>query len=397
MHLPDGFLDGTTALATAGASAAVLTYAVHRANRELGDRLVPLLGVTAAFVFAAQMVNFPVAGGTSGHLLGALLAAVLMGPWAAVVVMTAVLGLQAIAMADGGITAFGANVLNMGVVGGVFAYAVFAGARRLLPDSRSGFLSAVAFAAWMSVVLSAGAAALELAWSGTVPLGIGLRAMTSVHMIIGIGEALITTTVVGAVLATRPDLIASLPAGWGAAREMGSAERPPDGLPEGPRVEGRGRARLGGFVAAALAVSLAVAVLLAPLASQEPDGLQRVAQDQGFASAEKEPVLDFTPFADYELPGIEGDWGMILVGVAGTLAVFAGALGLGRLLSRDHGQTAADEGAAPGPGAKPAAESDPATGAGPAAGRVPGHGPGHGVLGHRHSGHDHVRTPRDAV
>ncbi len=396
MHLPDGFLDGTTALATAGGSAAVLTYAVHRANRELGDRLVPLLGVTAAFVFAAQMVNFPVAGGTSGHLLGALLAAVLMGPWAAVVVMTAVLGLQAIAMADGGITAFGANVLNMGVVGGVLAYAVFAGARRLLPDSRSGFLSAVAFAAWLSVVLSAGAAALELAWSGTVPLGIGLRAMTSVHMIIGIGEALITTTVVGAVLATRPDLIASIPPGLAAAGDAGASQAPPQGPADGPRASRRGRARLGGFVAAALAVSLAVAVLLAPLASQEPDGLERVAQDQGFVSAAKEPVLNFTPFSDYELPGIEGDLGLILVGVAGTLALFAGALGLGRLLSRGHGQTATDEGAAPGPGAKPGAGPGAAAGAGPAAGRVPGHGPGHGVLGHRHSGHDHSSAQRDA-
>ncbi len=388
MHLPDGFLDGTTALATAGGSATVLTYAVHRTNRELGDRLVPLLGVTAGFVFAAQMVNFPVAGGTSGHLLGALLAAVLMGPWAAVVVMTAVLGLQAIAMADGGITAFGANVLNMGVVGGVVAYAVFAGTRRLLPDSRGGFLSAVALAAWLSVVLSAGAAALELAWSGTVPLGVGLRAMTSVHMIIGIGEAMITTTVVGAVLATRPDLIATLPAGLAAALEPGALE----GDPEGLRAGGRGRARLGGFVAAALAVSLAVAVLLAPLASQEPDGLERVAEDEGFASAEKESVLNFTPFSDYEFPGIEGDLGVILVGVAGTLAVFAGALGLGRLLSRGHGQTATDEGATPGGGAEPGA----GRGAGPAVGRVPGHGPGHGVLGHRHSGHEHASTQRDA-
>lgn len=363
MHLPDGFLDGTTALATAGGSVVVLSYAVRRATRELGDRAVPLLGVTAAFVFAAQMVNFPVAGGTSGHLLGALLAAVLMGPWAAMVVMTVVLGLQAIAMADGGITAFGANVLNMGVIGGVLAYTVFAGVRRLLPASRGGFLSAVALAAWLSVVLSAGAAAVELAWSGTVPLGVGLRAMTSVHMIIGIGEALITTTVVGAVLATRPDLIATLPPQPAASGEFSA-----------PGSRGARRARAGGFVAAALAVSLAVAVLLAPLASQDPDGLEKVAEEEGFAAAEQAPVLDFTPFADYEFPGIGGDPGLILVGVAGTLAVFAGALGLGRLLSRrvDTEETTEDVNGGRGSGEKPA------------------HGSGHGVLGHRHSGHEHA-------
>ncbi|HZJ02862.1 MAG TPA: PDGLE domain-containing protein, partial [Thermoleophilia bacterium] len=116
------------------------------------------------------------------------------------------------------------------------------------------------------------------------------------------------------------------------------------------------------------------------------------AEDEGFASAEKEPVLNFTPFSDYEFPGIEGDLGVILVGVAGTLAVFAGALGLGRLLSRGHGQTATDEGATPGGGAEPGA----GRGAGPAVGRVPGHGPGHGVLGHRHSGHEHAPTQKDA-
>jgi cobalt/nickel transport system permease protein len=167
--------------------------------------------VTAAFVFAAQMLNFPVAGGTSGHFLGAALAAVLLGPWLACVVLAVVLLVQAFLFADGGITALGANVLNMGVIGGLGAGLLLAAARRVLPRTRTAFLAATAVAAWASVVLGAAACAVQLAISGTVGLGTVLPAMVGVHMLIGVGEAVITVAAVSAVLATRPDLARAAP------------------------------------------------------------------------------------------------------------------------------------------------------------------------------------------
>jgi cobalt/nickel transport system permease protein len=208
LHIPDGFLSGE--VATAGAVAAVIAVAIglRVADRELDDARVPLLGVLAAFVFAAQMLNFPVAGGTSGHFLGATLAAVLLGPWTACLVMAVVIGAQALAFADGGVTALGANVLNMGVLGALLAGFAVAGAVRVLGASRGVLLGAVAVASWVAVMAGAAATSVELAVSGTVPLGTVLPAMLGVHAVIGVGEAAITVAAVGAVLASRPDLIA---------------------------------------------------------------------------------------------------------------------------------------------------------------------------------------------
>ena len=203
MHIPDGFLSPEVAAAAGAVSIATVGIAVRRADRELDDRAVPLLGVTGAFVFAAQMLNFPVAGGTSGHLLGATLAAVLLGPWLACVVMAVVLTAQAFVFADGGVTALGANVLNMGIVGALLA----GGVVRLLPRRRELFLAGVGVVAWLAVMLGALATSAELAISGTVPLAVVLPPMLGVHALIGIGEAVVTVAAVGAVLTSRADLV----------------------------------------------------------------------------------------------------------------------------------------------------------------------------------------------
>lgn len=208
MHIPDGFLSPEVAVATSAVTVGVLGYSVKRAHAELDERRVPLLGVTAAFIFAVQMLNFPVAGGTSGHLLGAALAAVLLGPWLACLVMAVVITTQAFVFADGGVSALGANILNMGIIGALFTGYLMTWARHVLPRSRPAFLGIVGAGAWISVMLGAAATSVELALSGTVPLGTVIPAMLGVHTFIGIGEAVITVAAVAAVLATRPDLVA---------------------------------------------------------------------------------------------------------------------------------------------------------------------------------------------
>jgi cobalt/nickel transport system permease protein len=207
MHIPDGFLDPDVAAAAAVVSVGVVGYSLRRAEHELDERRVPLLGVTAAFVVAVQMLNFPVAGGTSGHLLGAALAAILLGPWLACLVMTVVITSQAFVFADGGISALGANVLNMGIIGALGVGYLMIWARHVLPRTRAGFLAVVAGGSWLAVMAGATAASLELALSGTVPLGTVLPAMLGVHALIGVGEAVITVAAVAAVMVSRPDLL----------------------------------------------------------------------------------------------------------------------------------------------------------------------------------------------
>jgi cobalt/nickel transport system permease protein len=207
MHIPDGFLSNDVAVVCAVPAIGAVSYALRRAEVDLDDRRVPLLGVTAAFVFAAQMLNFPVAGGTSGHFLGAALAAILLGPWLACLVLAVVLAVQAFVFADGGITALGGNVFNMGVIGGVLVGGLMLAARTALPNTRTALLGVTASGAWLAVMAGAAACSVELAVSGTVPLGTVLPAMLGVHAVIAVGEAVITVAAVSAVLATRPDLI----------------------------------------------------------------------------------------------------------------------------------------------------------------------------------------------
>jgi cobalt/nickel transport system permease protein len=206
LHAPDGFVTLPIALVMWVVTAVVVGYAVYRTNRELDERAVPLLGVMAAFIFAAQMFNFPVIGGTSGHLLGGVLAAVLLGPWAATLVMTAVVAIQALIFQDGGLLIMGANIFNMGIVGALGGYAVYRAVAGLLGGEERGRLPAAGIAAWFSVVAGAVAMTLQLAASGIIPLAIALPAMVGVHALIGIGEALITVAALGFIGATRADL-----------------------------------------------------------------------------------------------------------------------------------------------------------------------------------------------
>jgi cobalt/nickel transport system permease protein len=211
MHIPDGFLAPEVAAACAVPAIGAVGYGLRRASRDLDERRVPLLGVTAAFVFAVQMLNFPVAGGTSGHFLGAGLAAILLGPWMACLVMSVVLVTQSFVFADGGITALGANILNMGVIGALLVGGLMLLAQRALGRvgtvSRGAFLAVAGVGAWLGVVAGAVACSFELAISGTVPLGTVLPAMLGVHVLIGVGEAVITVAAVSAVLSTRPDVV----------------------------------------------------------------------------------------------------------------------------------------------------------------------------------------------
>jgi cobalt/nickel transport system permease protein len=208
LHIPDGFLSGGVVAICGVIAVAAVAYGLRVADRDLDEARVPLLGVLAAFVFAAQMLNFPVAGGTSGHFLGAALAAVLLGPWIACLVMTVVLAVQAFAFADGGITALGANIVNMGVLGALLAGFALTIGLKLLPNTRAALLGLVAVVSWLAVMVGATATSVELAISDTVPLGTSLPAMLGVHALIGIGEAAITVAAVSAVLASRPDLLA---------------------------------------------------------------------------------------------------------------------------------------------------------------------------------------------
>ncbi|MFA5309308.1 MAG: energy-coupling factor ABC transporter permease [Dehalococcoidales bacterium] len=206
MHIPDGFLNVATVATGYAVSAGGIGYAVKEANKNLKEKQVPLMGVLAAFIFAAQMLNFPIAGGTSGHLIGATLAAILLGPWAAVLIMSCVLIAQCLIFQDGGLLALGVNILNMGIVAPFCGYYIYKLTALVLGDSRKGRLIGGFVGAWASVLLAALACAIELGVSGVSPWGVVLPAMTGVHALIGLGEGLITTAALSVVLATRADL-----------------------------------------------------------------------------------------------------------------------------------------------------------------------------------------------
>jgi cobalt/nickel transport system permease protein len=207
MHIPDGFLSVPTLAATGAISVGTLAVAVKMTAKKLGEKHVPLMGILAAFIFAAQMLNFPVIGGTSGHLIGAALAAILIGPWAGAIIMASVLVAQALIFQDGGLLALGANVLNMGIIAVFGAYLIYRATTAMLGDSRKSKLIAAAAAGWGSVVLSSIAAAVELALSGASPISLVLPSMAGVYALIGIGEGLITVFVLSAVLASRADIL----------------------------------------------------------------------------------------------------------------------------------------------------------------------------------------------
>jgi len=206
LHAPDGFFSLPVVAVGSAMSVGALAYAARRASREGDERALPLMGVTAAFIFAAQMINFPVAGGTSGHLVGSALAAILLGPWAAMLVMASVVAVQALVFQDGGLLVLGVNVFNMAVLAVLAAWLAF----RLVPGREAGprrFLGASFLAGWASVVVTAVAVAVELALSHTSPLTVALPAMGGVHALIGLAEGLITASALALVRTARPDLI----------------------------------------------------------------------------------------------------------------------------------------------------------------------------------------------
>ncbi len=301
MHIPDGFLSlGVSALLWL-VSAALLALALRRSRAELGEKQIPLMGVMAAFIFAAQMINFPVAGGTSGHLLGGALAAIALGPWAGMLVMAAVIGVQGLLFQDGGLIVMGANIFNMGLLTALIGYGLF---RLSAGRSRRTRLALAGVAAWLSVIAGALATALELWLSGTAALAVVVPAMLGVHALIGIGEALITVAALGFILRVRPDVIGEAEAGH------------------------RGR----GWALTGLGLSLAV-VLLAPLASADPDGLNRVAMDLGFMNRQAE--APFHLLSGYTLPWLgNSPLSTILAGAVGALVVAGVAWGITRLLRR---------------------------------------------------------------
>lgn len=307
MHIPDGFLDGRTAVAGAALAAAGLAVALHRVRRTLPPRRVPLIGLAAAFVFAAQLLNFPVGGGTSGHLVGATLAAALLGPSAAVVVMSAVLILQCLMFADGGLTALGVNVFNLAMVAPLSGAAVYGAVRAVAPRGLRGRLMAAGFAAWCSTLAASVACAGELAVSGTVAWRVAFPAMAGVHMVIGIGEAAITALVVAAVARARPELV------------------------EKPAPPARGP-RYAVVAAYGLLVSLGLVLFVAPFASGAPDGLAKVAELLGFAGSEAPAAA--APLAGYAVPGLGATVsGTVVAGAIGTVVAFAAAYLLARVLT----------------------------------------------------------------
>jgi len=303
LHIPDGFLTTPVALAWWVLTIVAVAVAVRRTGRELDERQVPLMGVMAAFIFAAQMLNFPVLGGTSGHLLGGALAALLLGPWSGVLVMAVVVGLQALLFQDGGLLAMGANIFNMGVATALIGYGAGMPLLRLF-GGRSWGLSIVGFVvAWLSVMVAALLTSVQLVLSG-VPAAVAFPPMMFVHTFIGIGEGLITFAAIAFIIATRPDLVKSLS---GLIGPSALKQRTDRGL-------------IGGVTAIGLLFAVGAA-LLSPLASGDPDGLERVAEDQGFLERALEAPYAILP--DYTIPGIDGGLSTMLSGVIGVALVFA--------------------------------------------------------------------------
>ncbi len=300
MHIPDGFLSVSVSAVYWVLSVSVILVALSRVNRELGEREVPVMGVLAAAIFAGQMLNFSVTGGTSGHLLGAALASILLGPWAAVLVLTSVVSVQALIFQDGGLLVMGANLFNMAVIGPFVAYFVYRVVQRLVRDQRLGVFLGGALAAWISIEASAMSCALQLSLSGTSPANIAFPAMGGIHALIGLGEALITLGALSFVYAARRDLL-----------KLGQAQ------PGSTRLVWAG----GLLLTAALA-------LITPLASRHPDGLEWVAGQAGFLQRTTGPSYRIIP--GYLFPGISNAAvATILAGIFGALLVLGVALLVG--------------------------------------------------------------------
>ncbi|MET0794482.1 MAG: energy-coupling factor ABC transporter permease [Polyangiaceae bacterium] len=296
MHIPDGFLSAPVAASYGAVSLLGIAAACHRLRGARQPKQSALLGVSAAFIFAAQMVSFPVAAGTSGHLVGGVLAVALLGLPSALIVMTAVLFVQCLVFGDGGVFALGANVFNMAFVGcivGSCCYRLLSG-RAPSPTRR---VASLAFAAWCATVAAAASCAEQLALSGAASWSVVVPAALGIHALIGVGEAVITALIVSTVLRVRPDLL-ELESGQPGRVAHGSSP-----------------------VRAGLGLALAVVVLLAPLAYAAPDGLSRVVQGLGFPLDQRSGRA--APLAEYRIPGLgAGALTTILSGCLGTVLLF---------------------------------------------------------------------------
>ena len=319
MHVPDGFIDAPISAATGVVAAAAVAVSLRGARRELDERTAPLAGLVAAFIFAVQMLNFPVAAGTSGHLLGGALAAILVGPYTGILCVSVVLLMQGILFADGGLTALGVNITDMAIVTTVVSYAVFRGLVKVLPRGRRSITAAAFVSALLSVPAAAVCFTFIYAVGGTTDVSIGkvATAMIGVHVLIGIGEATITALTVGAVIAVRPDLV------YGARglqqrlklRVGGELIDAPTAVPVAARSSHR-KVWLTG-----LAASLLLAGVVSFYASASPDGLEKVAKDQGIDQNTKKHHTEDSPLAGYGVKDIAD--ARLSGGLAGVIGVGA--------------------------------------------------------------------------
>jgi cobalt/nickel transport system permease protein len=317
MHVPDGFLDVPTSIATGVVSAATIAVALKKSRQELDEKTAPMAGLTAAFVFAVQMLNFPVGVGTSGHLMGGALAAVLVGPWTAVLVLSVVLTVQALVFADGGLTALGTNILLIGIVTVLVGWLVSKAVLRLMPTKPTSVVPASFVGALVSVPAAAAVFVLLYMVGGAteLPFGALMATMLGWHTLIGLGEAVITAATVGAVVAVRPDLVY-------AARGLqpalvlkgadGSTICAPEPIEPGAPVHGRSPWPV---VIAGLGVAFLFAGVLSFFASSNPDGLEYVAGSEGFLERARDSAVGEFVLADY------GEVGGVPVGVAGLVGV----------------------------------------------------------------------------
>ena len=294
MHIPDGFLSVVVSAILWVVSLVFIFIALKKAGKEIDESRLPLVGVLAAAIFAGQMLNFAVAGGTSGHLLGAALAVLLVGPWPAVLVMTSVVVVQALVFQDGGVLTLGANLFNMAIVGVAVAYFISNLFKRWFGDQRWAALLTAFAAGWFSIFIAALAASLELALSGTSPANIAIPAMGGIHALIGIGEGLITLGAVSLVMSSKPQLLEKK-----AQEKVGSS-----------------------FVWISGLVLTLVLLIISPLASSKPDGLEWVAERLGFLIMAQDASYHIIP--DYVLPGIQNEaLATIMAGAVGVVIVIA--------------------------------------------------------------------------
>ncbi|MFE2423184.1 energy-coupling factor ABC transporter permease [Streptomyces hokutonensis] len=317
MHVPDGFIDAPVSAATGLVAAGAIAVSLRGARRELDERTAPLAGLVAAFIFAVQMLNFPVAAGTSGHLLGGALAAILVGPYTGVLCVSVVLLMQGILFADGGLTALGVNITDMAITTTIVAYAAFRGLVKMLPRTRRSITAASFTAALLSVPAAALVFTLLYGLGGTTDVSLGkvATAMIGVHVLIGIGEAAITALTVGAVIAVRPDLVYGA-RGLEQRLKLRVNGELVDAAPQlaPARSTSHRKVWLTG-----LAASLLLAGFVSFYASSNPDGLEKVAADQGIDRAAKEHASADSPLADYGVRDVED--ARLSGGLAGVIGV----------------------------------------------------------------------------